>query len=159
MRKFRETDYTISEDGQVYRFGKSKKFDIDNRGYCRVTISLYNEKVRYRVHRLVAELYIPNPDNKPYVNHKDGNPSNNHYSNLEWVTAQENSLHSTRFLKKNIGCDNRSTKLQPEQVRYIREHCIPGNKTWGFTALSNELGIHRRNIKKVFTYQSWRHIP
>lgn len=159
MRKFGDTDYLISDDGKVYRFGREKKYDTDIRGYSRVTISVNNVKTRYKVHRLVAELYLPNPENKPYVNHKDGNPSNNHYSNLEWVTAQENSLHSTRVLKKNIGEHNNLSKLSPEQVKYIREHCIPGDKTWGYRPLSLKFGIHRKNIQRVFTYQSWRHIP
>lgn len=46
------------------------------------------------VHRMVATLFVPNPDNKSYVNHLDGDKSNNHYTNLEWVTARENTLHA-----------------------------------------------------------------
>jgi hypothetical protein len=49
---------------------------------------------RKRLHRIVAELFIDNPNNKPYVNHKDLNKLNNHFSNLEWVTASENSQHA-----------------------------------------------------------------
>ena len=51
-------------------------------------------KFRRRVHRLVAEIFIPNPENKPFVNHKNLNKKDNNVDNLEWVTASENSIHA-----------------------------------------------------------------
>jgi hypothetical protein len=59
-------------------------FSRNNKNYCR------------KVHRLVAEAFIPNPDNLPQINHKDGNRANNQVSNLEWCTAKENAIHSWR---------------------------------------------------------------
>lgn len=52
------------------------------------------KKKRLKIHRVVCEMFIPNPDNKPCINHKDGNKYNNHVSNLEWVTYQENTVHA-----------------------------------------------------------------
>jgi hypothetical protein len=70
----------------------------DKHGYF--IVSFYKNRKLFikKIHRLVAENIIPNPENKPMVNHIDGNKLNNEVSNLEWCTAQENSIHSTRVL-------------------------------------------------------------
>jgi hypothetical protein len=68
---------------------------VKNKGdYFQVT--LYKDKIQFikKIHRLVAQAFIPNPDNKPQVNHIDGNKQNNAVSNLEWTTSQENVIHS-----------------------------------------------------------------
>jgi hypothetical protein len=66
-------------------------------GYRQATITGKDgiKKTKY-VHRMVAETFIPNPDNKPCINHKDGNKNNNHVENLEWVTVAENNEHAIK---------------------------------------------------------------
>ena len=90
-----EKSYIINEDGTIFGKvrGKIKK-PTDNHGYDIVCLSLNNKQSQYSVHRLVATKYIPNPENKPQVNHKDGDKKNNKVSNLEWVTQSENIKHS-----------------------------------------------------------------
>lgn len=68
---------------------------VNDRGYEEVNVTLGSRKLRkcIRVHRAVAELFIPNPQNKPQVNHKDGIKTNNVVNNLEWVTQSENIQH------------------------------------------------------------------
>lgn len=90
------TDYQINEEGTVRgKFGKVLKPNISTKGYLMVKIYLDNgKKFNASVHRLVAEAFIPNPENKPEVNHKDGNKHNIHVSNLEWVTGSENIIHA-----------------------------------------------------------------
>ena len=86
--------YSISNDGQV-KNNKTQyilKGDLNCKGYKRVVLEPKGK--HHFIHRLVAEAFIPNPDNKPQVNHKDGNKLNNHVSNLEWCTNAENTLHS-----------------------------------------------------------------
>lgn len=72
---------------------------VENRhGYYQVTLSKEAKSRTLRVHRLVALAFIPNPDNKPYINHIDGNKKNNRVSNLEWCTASENNWHASLVL-------------------------------------------------------------
>lgn len=72
----------------------------DKDGYLEV--GMYQDGKRYfrRVHRVVAEAFIPNLDHLPQINHKDGNVKNNHVDNLEWCTCQDNLLHSFRVLHR-----------------------------------------------------------
>lgn len=72
-------------------------------GYQQVKFSVEGVKSQQLVHRLVAQTFIPNPQNLPQINHKDGNPSNNRVENLEWCTVSENALHRCRTLGKRVG--------------------------------------------------------
>ena len=89
--------YSVSNYGRVRNDEKNIFLSPrDLRGYKRVSL-WYNKKANdHRIHRLVAQAFIPNPDNKPEINHIDNNGNNNHVSNLEWVTKSENMLHSRK---------------------------------------------------------------
>jgi len=67
--------------------------------YMQVWLSISWKKKIFYIHRLVAQAFIPNPENKPQVNHIDGDKTNNHVDNLEWCTVTENQIHSYRVLK------------------------------------------------------------
>lgn len=111
------TDYLITEDGQVFSTKRKcyLKPSPNEKGYLQLVLCKEGIYKTFRIHRLVAENFIPNPENKPQVNHIDGDKSNNHISNLEWATASENVLHSYRklahkggFIKnsKAVACSN-----------------------------------------------------
>ena len=93
-------DYLITSQGRVLSLKYGKMIELkqhkNNWGYYYVTLSKNGKLYSKTVHRLVAQAFIPNPDNKPQVNHIDEDISNNHVSNLEWATARENLNHGTR---------------------------------------------------------------
>lgn len=72
------------------KHGRILKPEYSNKGYACVILRKNGNNYKFRVHRLVADLFIPNPENKSEVNHKDENKSNNEVSNLEWCTRKEN---------------------------------------------------------------------
>jgi len=81
-------------NGNRERLLKPEVLQYDHTSYNRVTLSKEGNTKRFQVHQLVAQAFIPNPDNKPHVNHIDNNGLNNSVDNLEWCTAEENMAHS-----------------------------------------------------------------
>lgn len=89
------SNYLVSNTGRVRRVGSDKDHSVrNNKGYLVTDLYKNGSRSTVRVHRLVAEHFIPNPYNKPEVNHIDGNKKNNDMSNLEWVTKEENCRHA-----------------------------------------------------------------
>lgn len=95
--------YSITTTGNVFSIRKNRflKKSIRGQYYC-VTLCRDKYNVRESIHRLVAKTFLLNPENKPVVNHKDGNKLNNNIENLEWATYSENEVHSFKVLGKKI---------------------------------------------------------
>jgi hypothetical protein len=119
---------------------------MDNgRGYLRVTFGKYI-KGDY-IHRLVAQTFIPNPNNLPTVNHKDLNKKNNYYKNLEWCTYPENCTHA---LLNGV----KSTKLTPELVNQIR--ALEGRVAT--IEICKMYSINRGHVYRIFRKTCWKTI-
>lgn len=87
-------NYFISNTGKVRRDNKLPlKYQLDERGYPRIRLGYLNKR-NFRIHRLVAIYFIPNPNNYPQVNHIDGDKTNNNVENLEWCNNSDNQKHA-----------------------------------------------------------------
>lgn len=128
--------------------GKEKKITTRKDGYQMISI---NRKVIY-LHRFLARKYIPNPDNKPCVNHIDGNPSNNSLENLEWVTYLENHIHAK---KNKLWGDNilKKRKLNTEIIQEAKQKYLTGNYT--YKKLSKEYNVDLKTIYQAINNQSY----
>ena len=108
-----------------------------------------------RVNRLVAKTFIPNPENKPMTNHKNGIKTDNRVENLEWCTSSENLLHASKNSLNN-GTRHWSSKLTKEQVLEIREKYLPYKHT--LKMLSKEYEISTRNIFAIAKSKYYKYI-
>jgi hypothetical protein len=89
-------NYLITKDGDIYRniTYRKLKCSIDKNGYLKIRLLNKSGRKSMFLHRLLAIQFIPNPLNKPFINHIDGNKSNNKLNNLEWCTHKENMKHA-----------------------------------------------------------------
>ena len=127
-------------------------------GYYQICITPNNKQIRKYLHRLIAEAWISNPDNKPFINHKDGNKSNNSISNLEWCTRSENVKHAfATGLMCNKGEKSPVSKLKEEDVLSIRIRYYIGESTYRIFK-SNDYPISYTNIKDIIAKRTWAHI-
>ena len=133
---------------------------VNNRGYYSVRV---NGKTKM-VHRLVAEAFIENVHNKPFVNHKDGNKLNNDYSNLEWVTNQENIQHAhdngliPMTEKRRFAGRENMRKLSNDDVLYIRKNYKPKDKEHGMSGMANMFGVSKVTIHDVVTFKKFKDV-
>lgn len=164
-----ESAYQVSNYGQVRSLprviqypthqqthkGKFLKGVPNSKGYLRVILP----GKRYFIHRLVAEHFIPNPENLPQVNHNDGNKENNKVDNLEWVNNSKNQKHGRELgiIKNSFGEGNHS-KLTEVEVRWILNNYEKGSKTLGRKALARKFNVSHQTIKNIIDRKKWKHI-
>lgn len=151
--------FSVTEDGRVYshRTNKFLKQTISKTGYWYLATKIggrSGKNVCFKVHRLVAEAYIKNPDNKPHVNHIDSNRLNNHVSNLEWVTPKENYDHAVGVgnispeLIKELSRSNRV--LTDEQRKFIASNYIPYDRNLGARSIGRMFGCCHTVVTKEY---------
>lgn len=149
----------VSDDGRVYTLEyivhrkngrdflhKRKEIQpsVDKYGYLKVCFSYNGKRKNYSVHRLVAMAFIPNPDGKPTVNHKNGVKTDNHVYNLEWATQKEQKQHSI----KNHLCDKNIESLKRANDRKKKPILLDGIEYESVKAARRATGLAEDTIKK-----------
>lgn len=148
-------EYDFYPDGRVFSHRSNKFLKPRNRnGY--LGFRLYTARGTFEMaqHRIVAGLNIPNPDNRPMVNHKNGNRADNRPENLEWVTAVGNIRHAIRTGARPRGERHFRAALNEQQVQEI--YAAKGQKTQ--MALAKQYGVAQCTIKNILNHRTWKHV-
>jgi len=150
--------YEVSNFGNIKSLNFNKesilKLNLTDKGYLHVSLFKNRIKKTTSVHRIVAISFIPNPENKPCVNHIDGNKQNNKITNLEWVTVKENIHHSFNLGLNSgkKGEHHNCCKLTEKDVLNIRMSKLKQNK------LAEKYLVSQMLISKIKTRKLWKHI-
>ena len=151
-----EEKYSVDRCGNVKRIsdGKFLKVYFNTNGYASVYIpELKNIK---HVHRIIAEAFIPNPENKPQVNHINGNKLCNWVGNLEWVTAKENAVHAwATGLTNNSGENQGSSKYTNKQIELV---CTLLESGKSYKYISEKTGVSVGTISDIRASGGWKSI-
>lgn len=157
--------YQISNYGRARSFkqGKVKLLEIQDdhdNGY--LYICFYSNGKRdfanTLIHIIVAKAFVPNPDNKPQVNHHDGNKKNNCAWNLEWVTPSENINHAYELGLAKSGCEHCRAVLTPEQVREIRHDCVLGDLEHGIKYFARKFNVSDNVISNAYHRRTYKNV-
>lgn len=161
------TDYTVTRDGKVisYKYMGTKtpvelKHVYGANGYHMVNLLVNGKSITCKVYRLVANAFIPNPDNKPQVNHKDGNKDNNCDWNLEWVTSKENIDHAIRhnLMTAGVGSgeNHPNSTITEKTARYICE--LLEQNELSYDEISKLTGASCSVIGKIKNGYRWKNV-
>ena len=156
-KKFRDTQYSISDEGRLRndRTGNITVGSLMN-GYLCFSIRFENEVLGlFKIHRIVAESFILNPENKSQVNHKDGCKTNNRVDNLEWATPSENIKHAYATGLMLRGSKKVGSILTEEDIPQIIYYISVGYKD---AEIANNYGVTRQTINAIRIGDNWAHL-
>ena len=145
-------------DGRRYKY-KGKRIaltpNLNRSGYLYVTLVRNGMRKNFKVHRLVAETFIPNIDNKPHVNHIDGDKTNNSVGNLEWVTPKENIEHAVKMGLIKAGADSHMSRFTQDEVNYMRKAYRDGIRQ---SELAKEFNTNDSTIFQILKRKTYKNI-
>lgn len=145
------TNYEVSNLGRVRHSRKGNMLSITkSQRYAQVGLCEGGKLKKYLVHRLVALAFLPNPDNKPQVNHLDGNKLNNELSNLEWTTVSENIIHAI-----DTGLNPVNTLITAEDVIKIKTAAVNGMSQ---REIVYNFDYTADTINDVLKGKRWKHV-
>lgn len=151
-------DYLIYKDDTIKSLltGKNIRKRIGPNGYFQINLYINGKCKTFMLHRLVANAFIPNPNNLPCVNHIDGNKLNNQLSNLEWVTHKDNMRHAFRtgLVRPATGKETKHGRFTEDDIKYIRELREQGKSQYQIASIYNVTRGAIQQILEGKTY-SW----
>lgn len=137
--------------------GKILKVNEKPNGYCYVILQDNLNTKTFRLHKLIALTFIPNPENKPQLNHINGIKTDNSVDNLEWCTAKENTNHSIlNKLRNQLVAKSHFSKLAENDVLDIRYLYDKGRKD--IKELANIYEVREETIRLIIKRKTWKHI-
>jgi hypothetical protein len=175
-----ENRYAVTPEGCVWSY--EKRSPVGTNGGVRVNgnrwLKLHEEKAQsgkiyhrvvlidaegtrkqWLVHRLVGIAYLPNPQKLPFINHINGDTTDNRVDNLEWCSPQENTAHAyvNGWVKQpnQKGEANSQAKVTTEQVKQVR---LMSESGLGDTAIALQTGISRSAVKGITKYRTWKEV-
>ena len=116
---------------------------------------MLKKKKKY-IHRLVAQAFIDNPENKPFVNHINGIKTDNRVENLEWCTHKENTEHSLKNNLIKTGCNRKQSKLSLKDIEYIRKNYKEKDEEFSGKKLSEKFNVSHTCISKIIKNKTYR---
>lgn len=140
----------VNSIGRKHKVVRSERKAVQHEtGYLVIGLRKDGKTKTFRHHRVVAENIIENPNDLPLVNHKDGDKTNNHPSNLEWVSAKDNTSHAIKYgLFKVHGENNYSAKLSEEDVIIALDRVLSGEE---IQSVSLSMNVNRNTLPKRFS--------
>lgn len=158
MKFYKDSDYEVSEEGNVYRDGKQLKPYLCDNGYYKVVGSKNGQRVHIWIHKAVGELYVPNYQEGFEILHLNGEKTDNRHTNLMWTSRKHICLYTTKILKRNIGEAKGAAKLTDENIRFIRKNYIPRDRDYGVRGLARQFDVTPTAVSKVVRNTSWVHV-
>lgn len=142
--------------GRSTRINRILKSSINKKGYAYVKLFKHKVGRCVKVNRLVASVFLRNPNNKKLVHHKNGIKNMDHADNLEWVTDRENKLYAIRDFGHYLGENNGKTKLKEFEVLEILKLTKTTNLT--HASISKQYNISVQTIHNISMRRTWKHL-
>lgn len=153
-------EYQIDIYGNVWSFKKSKEIILKpqrmKNGYRTIGLKKNGIGKTFLIHRLVAIAFIDNPENKPEVNHINGNKNDNTVSNLEWVTHSENMTHGFENGLIDLNGENQvNSKLKEKDIQEI---ILLRKQKWTCKQISKKIGVSSAHINRILNNKRWKYL-
>lgn len=156
LKQYLDTKYFINNNGNIINNNTSiiLKGQNNGNGYLKITLTIEGKQIQRYIHRLVALSFIPNPENKPQVNHLNGIKTDNRVENLEWCTNSENQIHAHKNGLKKNGNKVWNGKFSKNDIHIIKEMYNSGIKQ---IEISKKMNVCKSTICEILQGKRYKY--